>query len=226
MTINVQATRQSTAETAPGRKDYEEKDDRRRRFVPLFFLLFVGSCTAYLKSFLPVKLEAAEDRGQARSAPAEEETVKEDVLAAADEPEPEQPAAAGDDKDEEVAVALHDEAAAASAATDFSAQARTEKPKLDIGSGESPKVANDNRPTPRQEARRRRRRRWWWWRRRGRRWRRQPPHSARPAGTRSPQPRPPRFGAPCIFPTPSPATGWRYRWRRFWPAPPIPTATA
>ena len=57
--INIQATRQSTAETAPGREDYEEKDDRRRRFVPLIFLLIVGSCTAYLKSFLPVKLEAS-----------------------------------------------------------------------------------------------------------------------------------------------------------------------
>jgi len=63
MTINVQATRQSTAETAPGREEYEEKDDRRRRFVPLIFLLILGSCSAYLKSFLPVKLvEASESR--------------------------------------------------------------------------------------------------------------------------------------------------------------------
>ena len=148
------------------------------------------------------------------------------MLAAADEPEPEQPAAAGDDKDEEVAVALHDEAAAASAATDFSAQARTEKPKLDIGSGESPKVANDNRPAPRQEA---------------------PPVAAEAvvvvaeegeavataaaplrATRRHPitATAPPASRGPCIFPTSSPATGWRYRWRRCWPAPPIPTATA
>ena len=73
--INVQATRKSTVETAPGREDYEEKQDRSRRFVPLIFLLIVGSCTAYLKSFLPMKLGASEDREKVRGS-GEEENLK------------------------------------------------------------------------------------------------------------------------------------------------------
>ena len=35
--------------------------------------------------------------------------------------------------------------------TDFSSQARTTKPKINTGSGESPKVPNDNRPPQREE---------------------------------------------------------------------------
>lgn len=152
--IEVQATRQSTAETAPGREDYEEKDDRRRRLVPLFFLLFVGSCTAYFKSFLPVKLDASENRDAARGSGANEETVKEDALAAADEPDPEQlEVAKSSGPTERVRISAHDdEGRVPGGSTDFSAQARTGKPKVDTGSGESPKVANDNRLPPRQES--------------------------------------------------------------------------
>ncbi|MCK1690219.1 hypothetical protein IVA85_31280, partial [Bradyrhizobium sp. 145] len=154
MTINIQATRESTAETAPGRADYEEKDARRRRFVPLIFLLIVGSCSAYLKSFLPVKLvEASESREPPRGSAREEETVREEVLAAGDDPDPEQPAARSSGRTEEVRImARGDEPLASSGETDFSAPARTDKPEVETGFGESPKVANDNRPPPHQEA--------------------------------------------------------------------------
>ena len=150
--IEVQATRQSTSETAPGREDYEEKEDRRRRFVPLFFLLFVGSCTAYFKSFLPVKLEASENREQAHGSGENEETVKEDVLAAAEEPDPREAGARQIVRlDRTVRISrTTTRRTVPGGSTDFSARARTDKPKVDTGSGESPKVTNDNRLPPSQ----------------------------------------------------------------------------
>ena len=44
----------------PTREDYDEPEQEKRRIVPLAFLLFLTGCAAYLKSFLPVKLEAHE----------------------------------------------------------------------------------------------------------------------------------------------------------------------
>ena len=151
--INVQATRKSTVETAPAREDYEEKQDRRRRFVPLIFLLIVGSCTAYLKSFLPMKLGASEDREKVARLGRGGEILKEDALAATEEPVEAQPEAAKSSGRTEVAriVAHDEERAVGGGATDFSARARTDRPELNNkGSGERPKVANDNH-RPRQE---------------------------------------------------------------------------
>ena len=151
--INVQATRKSTVETAPGREDYEEKQDRSRRFVPLIFLLIVGSCTAYLKSFLPTKLGASEDREKVRGSGGEE-NLKEDALAAAEEPaeeQPEPPRSSGWTEEGRIVARAEEERAVGGGATDFSARARTDKPELNNkGAGASPKVANDNH-RPRQE---------------------------------------------------------------------------
>lgn len=154
MTINVQATRQSTKAAVPGHEDYQEKEDRGRRFVPLIFLLIVGSFSAYLKSFLPATLDASEARGAPRGSGAEEETLREEALATAEEPRPGEepaPAEASGRSDKVRISAPTDEQPGSSGATDFSARARTDKPMLDRGSGESLKIANDNRPLPRQE---------------------------------------------------------------------------
>ena len=154
MMLNVQATRRSTKEVGPGHEDYQEKDDRSRRFVPLIFLLIVGSCSAYLKSFLPVRLETSEASGQTRGSGAEEETFKEEVLATAEEPAPgEEPApVTSSGRTDEVRISAHaDEQPGSSVSTDFSARARTDEPKMERGSGGSPKIANDNQPPPRQE---------------------------------------------------------------------------
>ena len=51
-------TAQSQSE--PTHDDYVESEQKRRRIVPLAFLLVLTGCAAYFKSFLPVKIEARE----------------------------------------------------------------------------------------------------------------------------------------------------------------------
>ena len=50
----------SVAASQPTHDDYVEPEQKRRRIVPLAFLLFLTGCAAYLKSFLPVTIEARE----------------------------------------------------------------------------------------------------------------------------------------------------------------------
>ena len=52
----------SQSQSQPTREDYVESEQQKRRIVPLAFLLFLTGCAAYLKSFLPVKLEARESQ--------------------------------------------------------------------------------------------------------------------------------------------------------------------
>ena len=47
-------------QSQPTREDYVESEQQKRRIVPLAFLLFLTGCAAYLKSFLPIKMEARE----------------------------------------------------------------------------------------------------------------------------------------------------------------------
>ena len=47
-------------QSQPTREDYVEPEQQKRRIVPLAFLLFLTGCAAYLKSFMPVKMEARE----------------------------------------------------------------------------------------------------------------------------------------------------------------------
>ena len=47
-------------QSQPTHEDYAEPEQEKRRIVPLAFLLFLTGCAAYLKSFLPVRLEAHE----------------------------------------------------------------------------------------------------------------------------------------------------------------------
>jgi Ca2+-binding RTX toxin-like protein len=46
----------------PTREDYAEPEQEKKRIVPLAFLLFLTGCAAYLRSFLPIKLEAHEQQ--------------------------------------------------------------------------------------------------------------------------------------------------------------------
>jgi hypothetical protein len=50
----------SPSRSQPTREDYVESEQQKRWVLPLAFLLFLTGCAAYLKSFLPVKLEARE----------------------------------------------------------------------------------------------------------------------------------------------------------------------
>ena len=47
-------------QSQPTREDYAESEQQKRGIVPLAFLLFLTGCAAYLKSFLPTKMEARE----------------------------------------------------------------------------------------------------------------------------------------------------------------------
>ena len=79
----------------PTREDYAESEHQKRGIVPLAFLLFLTGCAAYLKSFLPTKMEAREaqqaskhDDGNQSNPPSDDavaaaaEEVQEDTKAA------------------------------------------------------------------------------------------------------------------------------------------------
>src|SRR4051794_16591346 len=69
------------------KEDYDEPEQEKRRIVPLAFLLFLTGCAAYLKSFLPVKLEAHEQQQGARHDDADQSDppVDDDIGAATEE---------------------------------------------------------------------------------------------------------------------------------------------
>ena len=52
----------SLSQTQPTREDYFEPDQKKGRFLPLAFLVFLTGCATYLKSFMPVKMEAGEEQ--------------------------------------------------------------------------------------------------------------------------------------------------------------------
>lgn len=47
-------------QSQPTRQDYAESEHQKKGILPLTFLLFLTGCAAYLKSFLPTKMEARE----------------------------------------------------------------------------------------------------------------------------------------------------------------------
>jgi Ca2+-binding RTX toxin-like protein len=60
--ITARATKQACEPAKQSRDDYVESDNHKGKLVPVFFLLFLASCVAYLRSFLPVRVEAREDQ--------------------------------------------------------------------------------------------------------------------------------------------------------------------
>jgi Ca2+-binding RTX toxin-like protein len=71
----------------PRREDYAEPEQEKRRIVPLAFLLFLAGCAAYLKSFLPVKIETHEAQQTAKHDDADQSDprVDDEIGAAAEE---------------------------------------------------------------------------------------------------------------------------------------------
>ena len=47
-------------QSQPTREDFVEPEQQKKGFAPLAFLLVLAGVAAYLRSFLPVKLEARE----------------------------------------------------------------------------------------------------------------------------------------------------------------------
>jgi Ca2+-binding RTX toxin-like protein len=152
--INIQATKAQTSETGPKREDYEEKEDRRRRFVPLIFLLIVGSCVAYLKSFLPAKLAENADHPSPHSSDTEEQAIKEDAVADFDaEPGDVELAAKSSGRTEPVRISARpDEEGVVLGSGDIIGQARTPQPKIAGFDGETPRGAGDKRSSDRPDA--------------------------------------------------------------------------
>jgi Ca2+-binding RTX toxin-like protein len=60
--ISAKAFKPASKPSQPTRDDYAEPEQEKRKFLPVAFLLFLTGCAAYLKSFLPAKLEAREER--------------------------------------------------------------------------------------------------------------------------------------------------------------------
>ena len=59
-------------------EDYVETEQPKRRIIPLAFLLFLTGCAAYLKSFLPVKIEAREAQQASKHDDAEQSDPRPD----------------------------------------------------------------------------------------------------------------------------------------------------
>jgi len=59
-------------------EDYAEPEQPKRRIIPLAFLLFLTGCAAYLKSFLPVKIEAREAQQASKHDDAEQSDPRPD----------------------------------------------------------------------------------------------------------------------------------------------------
>ena len=73
-------------QSQPTREDYAEPEQQKRRIVPLAFLLFLTGCAAYLKSFLPTKIEAREAQQASKHDDADQsDPPSDDVVATAAE---------------------------------------------------------------------------------------------------------------------------------------------
>ncbi|MDR6661217.1 Ca2+-binding RTX toxin-like protein [Tardiphaga robiniae] len=59
--ITARATKQESGPAKQSRDDFVESDNPKGRLVPVVFLLFLASCVAYLRSFLPIRVEARAD---------------------------------------------------------------------------------------------------------------------------------------------------------------------
>jgi Ca2+-binding RTX toxin-like protein len=77
----------SRSQSQPSREDFVEPEQQKRRLVPLAFLLVLTGCAAYLKSFLPVKIEAREAQQDAKHDGGEQSDPQweEEIGAAAEE---------------------------------------------------------------------------------------------------------------------------------------------
>ncbi|RYH28395.1 MAG: hypothetical protein EON54_23405, partial [Alcaligenaceae bacterium] len=59
--ITARATKQESGPAKQSRDDFVESDNHKGTLVPAIFLLFLVSCVAYMRSFLPISIEARAD---------------------------------------------------------------------------------------------------------------------------------------------------------------------
>ena len=85
--ITAKGTRQTSQSqhAQPTREDYDEPEREKRRIAPLAFLLVLTGCAAYLKSFLPVKIEAREAQQASKHDDADQSDPQDDEINAAAE---------------------------------------------------------------------------------------------------------------------------------------------
>src|ERR1700754_1851924 len=90
----------------PTREDYDEPEREKRRVAPLAFLLFLTGCAAYLKSFLPIRIEAQEAQQASKHDDADQSDPRDDEIGAADEEDVATDAAAANAKSSDNVVAI------------------------------------------------------------------------------------------------------------------------
>jgi len=153
--ITVQSVKSTTPASQPTREDYVEEEQEKRRFLPLAFVLFLTTCAAYLKTFLPVKLEAQEDRQNHNDADEQSDPSREDEVSAAAEEDvttgASDPAAKSSDNVVPIRMVLPQEIgdflANDSPALDFKGLERPGLVRIEGGpTGDAIRPVNDNRP--------------------------------------------------------------------------------
>lgn len=135
-------------QSQPTREDYAETEQSRSRIVPLAFLLFLTGCAAYLKSFLPVKIEAreAQETGKHEDADQADPRPDDEVSAGAEE-DVAAHAARNNDSDNVVPIRLFQETGDFRTVGSSSIEPAPPFP-LSVATGPvgDPVRANDNRP--------------------------------------------------------------------------------
>lgn len=147
--------RQDSVQKQTSREDYEQ-EEQKPNIIPLAFLLFLTGCAAYLKSFLPVRLESPDSAGVdkgAQSLGEDDRSPVPDVVAAEIDSEDDVTGTVGRNKkssDNVVPLEVRSREVGAflasdSPALDFSAMRRQPFSRSDFGSGSDPgRPVNDN----------------------------------------------------------------------------------
>ena len=156
--ITVQSVKSTPPVSQSTREDYVEKEQQKRSFVPLAFVLFLTACAAYLQSFLPAKLAAHEDRQNNKNNGADEQSsppAEDEVSVAAEEdvtPGTSDPTAKSSDNVVPIRIVLPQEIgdflASDSPALDFNGLERSGPVRIEGGPiGDAVRPVNDNRPS-------------------------------------------------------------------------------
>ena len=162
--ITVQALKPKAPASQSTHEDYVDKEPEKKRLLPLAFVMFLTACAAYLQSFLPVKLEAHEDRQNNKHNGADEPSdppreEEQEAGAAAEEDATtgtSDRAAKSSDNVVPIRIVLPQEIgdflASDSPALDFNGMERPAQVRIDGGPiGDAIRAVNDNRPPAHSE---------------------------------------------------------------------------
>lgn len=152
--------KQDSVQKQPSREDYEQ-EERKTNIIPLAFLLLLTGCAAYLKSFLPVRLESPDrltaDKAAQRREDENGRSPVPDTVAAEIDGEDDTAGTVGRTKrssDNVVPLEVRSSDVGAflasdSPALDFSAMRRQPFSRSDFGSSSDPgRPVNDNQSRP------------------------------------------------------------------------------